>query len=141
MKRVIVFSVLALAALAMFAQSLKPKAAEAADESDLIARGKYIVHAMSQCVQCHSPRDAQGNLIASELLTGGRIPFSSPWPNDTWASRAPSLIDMSGYEEDQAIRLLTTGITRRGVPPQSPMPPFRMTEDDARAVYVYLNTL
>ncbi|MCC6145525.1 MAG: cytochrome c [Candidatus Hydrogenedentes bacterium] len=141
MKRLIGFSILAVAAVAMFAQAITPRAAEAADESDLVARGKYIVHSMSQCVQCHSPRDEQGNLIESQLLTGGRIPFSSPYPNETWATRAPSLIDMSGYEEDQAIRLLTTGITRRGVPPQSPMPPFRMTDEDARAVYLYLNSL
>lgn len=106
-----------------------------------IERGKYIVHHASLCVQCHSPRDAQGNLIQSKLLTGGAVPLSSPWPNDNWASVAPSLVNMSGYTEEQAIRLLTKGVTRRGVPPQRPMPPFAFSEEDAKAIFAYLNTI
>jgi mono/diheme cytochrome c family protein len=106
-----------------------------------IERGKYIVHNVSLCTQCHSPRDAAGNLLTAKILSGGAVPVSTPWPNDAWASVAPSLINMSGYTEDQAVRLLTKGITRRGVPPQRPMPPFAMTEEDAKAVFAYLSTI
>ena len=39
------------------------------------------------------------------------------------------------------IKLLTTGIARTGMPPNPPMPPFRMTRADAEAVLAYLKTL
>lgn len=121
--------------------ALFAKPAESDATTAQVEHGRYIVHKVALCVQCHSPRDAQGNLVQSKLLTGGAVPVSSPWPNDTWASVSPSLVGMAGYTEDQAVRLLTQGVTRRGVPPSRPMPPFSFTEEDAKAVFAYLNTI
>jgi len=130
----------ALVFVAVLALVAKPAQSDSTAASQ-IERGKYLVHHASMCVQCHSPRDAKGNLLSGKLLTGGAVPLSSPWPNDSWASVAPSLVAMSGYTEEQAVRLLTEGVTRRGVPPQRPMPPFAFTEEDAKAVFAYLNTI
>lgn len=48
---------------------------------------------------------------------------------------------LTGYTDEQEIRLLTTGITRNGTPPRPPMPPFRLTREDAAAVVAYLRSL
>jgi mono/diheme cytochrome c family protein len=43
--------------------------------------------------------------------------------------------------DTEFIRLLTTGVSRSGVPPSSPMPPFRMSRADAEAVLAYMKSL
>lgn len=103
--------------------------------------GKYIVHNVAQCVQCHSPRDENGALLVDRLLTGAPIPVRSPFPGQEWAYRAPAIVGMPGYSEEDAIRLLTRGIARSGQPPRPPMLQFHMTEQDARDVFAYLKSL
>src|SRR5262245_23502282 len=43
-----------------------------------VARGDYLVNSVAMCVQCHSPRDQRGNLIADKKLTGASIPVRGP---------------------------------------------------------------
>ncbi len=104
-------------------------------------RGKYIVHNVAQCVQCHTPRDEHGALLTDKLLRGAPIPLRSPFPGQQWAFQAPRIAGMPGYSEDDGVRLLTSGIARNGQPPLPPMPQFRMTEQDARDVVAYLKSL
>ena len=106
-----------------------------------IERGRYLVHDVALCIQCHSPRDEDGNLIATKLLTGARIPVRSPYPAQPWAYQAPNIRGMIGYTEAEGVRLLTEGITRGGTPPKPPMQRFHMTPEDARAVVAYLKSL
>jgi mono/diheme cytochrome c family protein len=106
-----------------------------------VEHGRYIVHDVAQCIQCHSPRDENGTLLGDRLLTGAPIPVRSPFPNQEWAYRAPRIAGMPGYSEQEAIQLLTRGITRNGQPPRPPMLQFHMTEGDARDVYAYLRSL
>jgi mono/diheme cytochrome c family protein len=42
---------------------------------------------------------------------------------------------------EDAERLLQTGKSTRGYVPRPPMPPFRMTQEDAAAVVAYLKSL
>jgi hypothetical protein len=42
---------------------------------------------------------------------------------------------------EDAERLLQTGKSARGYVPRPPMPPFRMTQEDAAAVVAYLKSL
>lgn len=106
-----------------------------------VDRGRYLVHHVAHCVQCHTPRDARGNLIELRLLQGGPVPVASPYP-EPWAFRAPWLAGLPGLPEDELVHLLRTGIVpRTGRPPAPPMPPYRMTERDARAVAAYLASL
>jgi len=107
----------------------------------LVERGRYLVHDVSLCVQCHSPRDESGNLIETKFLTGGRILFASPYPGRPWAYQAPNIRGLIGYTEEEGIRLLTQGLTRGGTPPLPPMHRFHMTAEDARAVVAYLKSL
>lgn len=104
--------------------------------------GKYLVHHVAMCIYCHTPKDADGNLERQELLTGAPFPISSPYPNQTWGFQAPNLRSLPArWGEEEFIRFLQTGNTPTGSRPRPPMPPFRMTAEDAAAIGAYLNAL
>jgi len=106
-----------------------------------VEHGRYLVHDVAMCPQCHSSRDDQGNLIESKLFDGGPIPIRPPWPND-WALIAPRNKGLPGYDDAAAMRLLTEGaIGREGTRLRPPMPPFRMTKQDAADVIAYMRSL
>lgn len=106
-----------------------------------IEHGRYLAEHVAMCVECHSRRDASGNILQDELYEGGSIPFAPPWPND-WANRAPRNKGLPGYTDEQALRLLTEGaIGRDGKPLRPPMPRFRMTRQDAADVIAFLRSL
>ena len=106
-----------------------------------IAHGRYLAEHVAMCIECHSGRDAHGNIIESEQFLGGPIPFAPPWPND-WATRAPRNRGLPGYTDEQALRLLTEGaIGRDGKQLRPPMPRFRMTTQDAADVIAFLRSL
>src|SRR5205814_10366240 len=107
----------------------------------LAERGRYLVHQVALCVQCHSPRDENGRLLETRLLSGARIPVDSPFSGQPWAYQAPNIRGMVGYTEEEGVRLLTEGIIRGGTPPRPPMQQFHMTREDARAVVAYLKSL
>ena len=114
----------------------------AAEEAHLVAQGHYLVHNVALCVQCHSPRDAAGNLLESQLLQGGDLKVQFGYQNNwDWAYRPPMIAGLPAYSDEQAMRLLTEGVARTGKAPRAPMPPFRMSEDDARAVIAYLRSI
>ena len=107
-----------------------------------IARGEYIATQVAMCVQCHSPRSGTGVLEPNRLFTGTALPYKSPYSALEFAMSAPSLRGLpSGFHQGDVVNLLTTGHDLRGRTPRAPMPPFRMTEDDARAVAAYLASL
>ena len=106
-----------------------------------VEHGRYIAERVAMCIECHSGRDANGNILQSALFEGGPIPFAPPWPND-WANRAPRNKGLPGYTDEQALRLLTEGaIGRDGKQLRPPMPRFRMTRQDAADVIAFLRSL
>ena len=127
--------------LSLWALGLFTNAQADEQKKDLIERGKYITHSVAMCVQCHTPRKPDGELILSEQFHGAPLPIHSPYPNSQWAFQAPHIAGLPGYTQEEAIRFLMTGITTKGVPPKSPMPPFRMSREDAEAVVAYLKSI
>lgn len=113
----------------------------AAPPRSQIERGRYITHDVAMCVQCHTPRDADGNLIENQLFHGAPLLVKSPFPNWDWAVRAPHVAGLPGLTDEQVIRLLRTGRAPDRDPPRPPMPSFRMTQEDAAAVVSYLRSL
>ena len=111
--------------------------ASAADKST----GEYLTKHVAMCVECHSPRDAQGNLIESQLFLGAAIPVTNP--NSNWATWAPRIARLpgGGWTQEQFIRFLETGVRPNGTRPRHPMPPFRMNRADAEAIATYLRSL
>src|SRR5690606_29250534 len=66
------------------AQDPPPKQVSAGD----IAQGKYLVQHVAQCIQCHTPRDAEGELISTRLLSGAAIPLQAPPNMAPWAAES-----------------------------------------------------
>lgn len=106
-----------------------------------LERGKYLVHHVAMCVQCHSPRNEQGELDDTRLLQGAPIPVPAPFPDMPWAVQAPDIAGLAGLSDEEEISVLTTGARTTGESPRPPMPPFRMTREDAAAVVAYLKSL
>ena len=105
------------------------------------ARGRYLVHHVAMCVECHSPRQLDGSLVPHRELTGGRIPVPPPFAGQPWALLAPRLAGLPGWERHEIVTLLHKGHRPDGTRPRPPMPPFRMQEEDARAEVSYLTSL
>lgn len=102
--------------------------------------GRYIVEHVAMCIECHSGRDARGEIVESERFLGAPIPFAPPWPND-WAMRAPRNRGLPGYTDELAMRLLTEGaIGRNGERLRPPMPRFRMSAQDAADVIAFMRS-
>lgn len=105
-----------------------------------VARGEYLVNSVAMCVQCHSARDLRGDLIPQERLKGGAMPVGKPSWGSAWAFRTPALAGLPGFTDEQIVMLLTEGHAGDRPRPMPPMPPFRMTKDDALAVVAYLRS-
>ena len=129
-----------LLALAVAGASQGDSAAQPRSTEAMIERGSYLVQHVAMCVQCHTPRDSEGNLIPSLLLHGEAMPVRSPFPRIEWAVRAQHIAGLPGYTVEQGVRLLTEGITASGGRPKPPMPPFRMNREDAEAVVAFLKS-
>ena len=107
-----------------------------------IQHGQYLVLHVAMCVQCHTPRDSQGRLDDTHLLQGAPIPVSSPFPALAWAFHAPALAGLpGGWTAKDLSTFLQTGKRPDGTSPKPPMPPFRLSAEDATAVVAYLESL
>jgi len=107
----------------------------------LVARGKYIVEGVAMCERCHTQRDEHGNPDRAHWLMGGPTQTQPTYPSLAWAIREPRIAGAPPGTDAEFVRLLTTGISRTGRAPNPPMPPFRMTREDAEAVLAYLKSL
>lgn len=134
--RFVVFAAFAAASLlGACAQEPAPLQGEA-----LVARGDYLVNSVVLCGDCHTPMTPTGPDLAHRLQGG---------PNMTraiidipWADTVPPIAGIPAhYTEEQFVSFLQTGVRPDGSSPRPPMPPYRLNEEDARAVAAYIATL
>ncbi len=105
-----------------------------------VQRGQYLVERVVMCYECHSTRDAQGNIVPGTRFKGGPMPLRPAWPD--WPTQIPRIAGFAGYTDEEALRVLTEGaIKRDGTQLRLPMPRFRMTPQDAADVIAYLRTM
>ena len=119
----------------------RPTHAQVKRDSGAIERGRYIVESVAMCEQCHTQRDGNGNIDRVHWLMGGPTQMRPSYTSPNWATREPRIAGVPPGTDEEFVRLLTTGISRTGSPPNLPMPPFRMTRPDAEAVLAYLKSL
>jgi mono/diheme cytochrome c family protein len=106
-----------------------------------VDRGRYLVHSVAKCIECHTPRDSRGRLDSARLLQGASIPVTSPFRNQQWAFRAPAIAGLPGLTREEAVHLLMEGRRMSGYIPRSPMPAYNLTAEDAADVVAYLQSL
>jgi len=139
--RLSLIAVLALAALGASLAMAQAEPAKSKASTDRVERGKYLVENVAMCERCHTQRDGHGNPDRENWLMGGPTQTEPTYAAPNWAVVEPRLAGSPPGTDAEFIRLLTTGISRTGKPPNLPMPPFRMTRDDAEAVLAYLKSL
>lgn len=119
--------------------SPQQSAAATRTSSGNVQRGQYLVERVVMCYECHSTRDAQGNIVPGTRFMGGPMPLRPAWPD--WPTQIPRIAGFAGYSDQEAMRVLTEGaIKRDGTQLRLPMPRFRMTPQDAADVIAYLRT-
>ncbi len=110
--------------------------------SQLWTQGEYLVTRAAPCSDCHTPRNRQGQPIASRALQGTPIGFKPIHPVPGWADAAPDIAGLpQGWNFDQTVHFLQTGVTPSGGHAGPPMPAFRFNAADARAIATYLQSL
>ncbi|MGB6876202.1 MAG: hypothetical protein WBD87_09230 [Candidatus Acidiferrales bacterium] len=106
-----------------------------------VVRGRYLVEQVAMCGECHTPRDADGNLDSSRWLQGARIWIKPVHTMYNWAEWAPRLAGLPSYTDEQAEDVLEKGIGPNGVPIRPPMHIYHMNHPDAVAIIAYLRSL
>src|SRR5262245_31949354 len=122
---------------------LLPGWALAADKT-LLERGHYITHDLAMCVQCHTPRDPNGELVRErEFMGGDAFPVGPPPFIDpaAWCIVTPRIAGLPGFTDAEAVQFFMEGARLGRHQPKWPMPPFRMSREDAVAVVAYLRSL
>src|SRR5688572_3140085 len=105
----------ALGATVVVLLLLSGDAEDAPPSNPDIEHGRYIVHNVCLCIVCHSPRDANGKLVDSQLLRGGAIPVASPYQDSDWALEAPKIAGLrAGWTAEDLAHFLQTGKTPLG---------------------------
>jgi mono/diheme cytochrome c family protein len=147
-KQVIVCSALAMAA-AFSASLLSSRETPAAAQKNAasspaqsaVERGRYLVEDVAMCEECHTPRDAAGNLDESRRLQGAQIWIMPVHQNPNWANNAPPLAGLGGYTDEQGEAVLEKGVGPNGETIRQPMHIYHMNHGDAQAIIAYLRSL
>lgn len=137
MRKLAVLAFIPFVVVPMAAAQGKP----AANQSKLVARGKYLVTQVAMCGDCHSPHNQQGQVIPGREFQGARLGFQPLHPVPGWAAAAPPIAGLEAWTRSEAVHFLRTGLNKDGKPPAPPMPQYHMTRQDADAVVAYLKSL
>jgi len=106
-----------------------------------VERGRYIVEDVAYCTNCHTPRNASGQLDRNHWLQGGPLFWQPAQPLANFPQLVPRIGGTPPATDAQMVALLTTGLWTDGKPLRQPMPPFHLSKEDAEAVVAYLKTL
>ncbi len=136
-------SVIALAVAAGLCLTVisKGSAAPGSKSQAQIARGEYLVKAIGQCGDCHTPFTMTGGFVMDKWLQGKKLEFGPLVPIPIWADYAPNIAGLPGWDTEKAVQLLMTGLAPNGQPARPPMPAYQMNRADAEAVVAYLKSL
>lgn len=125
-----------VAAAATMLAACSPQAPVETPEA-LLERGEYLVERVVLCGDCHTPLGADGTWDESRKLQGAPLQVPPPLANF-----APEIAGRpANYTEEQFISFIQTGVRPDGTHPRPPMPPYRLNEEDARAVAAYITSL
>jgi len=109
--------------------------------SKQIAHGEYLVKAIGQCGDCHTPMDEKGQFIPGKWLQGKKLEFAPLVPMPIWADTSPNIAGLPGWDHEKAVQFFMTGLAPNGQPARPPMPQYKMNRADAESVVVYLESL
>lgn len=126
---------------ASVAAATPQKNAAPAQQQSSVERGRYLVENVAMCGECHTPRDANGEVDNSRLLQGASTWITPVQPTTKWATRAPALAGFPGITDEQGEDILERGRGPNGLAIQPPMHIYHMNHADATAIIAYLKSL
>ncbi len=112
-----------------------------------VAHGEYLVKSVAACGECHTPRNAAGNLDMSRWLAGVANRFDVMPDDDAVGAIAAPNITPAGIGDwsDAAIkRAMLDGVGNTNEPLYPVMPYYvfhNMSREDADAIVAYLRTV
>ncbi len=106
-----------------------------------ITHGEYLVKAIGQCGECHTPMDQKGEFVQGKWLQGTKLDFAPTAPVPNWADTSSNIAGLQGWDHEKAIQFFMTGLAPNGQPARPPMPQYHMNRADAEAVVAYLESL
>lgn len=122
--------------------SLAPSSpAQTPAQQSQVERGRYLVEEVAKCGECHSPRDANGELDHSRWQQGAPIWIVPVHHDANWAERAPALAGFPSFTEEQGEAILERGVGPNGIALRNPMHKYHLKHEDAVAIIAYLKTL
>jgi mono/diheme cytochrome c family protein len=122
------------------AAAAQKTAAQAPAQSN-VEHGRYLVEDVAMCEECHTPRDANGNLDETRRLQGAQIWITPVHADANWAYNAPPLAGFGGYTDEQGADVLEKGVGPNGETIRRPMHIYHMNHGDAQAIIAYLRSL
>src|ERR1700722_4778933 len=81
------------------------KPQQATQQSE-IERGRYLADEIARCYECHTPRNAQGELEKDRWLQGASTWITPVRPISNWAEDVPALAGLPSYTDEQAETIL-----------------------------------
>ncbi len=118
-------------------------------QAELVARGDYLVNHVAACVDCHTPRNADGSFDLDNFMAGSDCLFDiNPAMDGVGCLATPNLTNHETglmNRSDQEIKDMFLGGERPNDEYLSPVMPYwlfgNMTDEDADAIVAYLRTI
>jgi mono/diheme cytochrome c family protein len=139
MKNVLAIST--VAALCLLVITSGAAAGSGSASKAMVARGEYLVKAIGQCADCHTPMNEKGEYVMDKWLQGTKLDFAPTVPIPNFADASPNIAGLVGWEDEKAVQFFMTGLAPNGQPARPPMPRYKMNRADAEAVVAYLKSL
>ena len=141
LRHTILFAFAMILGLAWLTVSQSASPSKPVSDKGEIERGRYLVEEVAKCTECHTPRDANGDLKRDVWLQGAPIWISPVKPIRNWADQAPALAGFPSFTEEQGERVLEKGTGPQGEALRPPMHVYHMKHEDAKAIIAYLKSL
>jgi mono/diheme cytochrome c family protein len=148
---VIVVAAGLLAWLSMRSPAMRPPSTESVEATpERLARGRYIVHHLSDCVSCHSDHnfDRFGMPIIPGTEGKGGMPFGKEpeFPGSVIAANITpdARTGLGNWTDGEIARAIREGVSRDGQAlfPMMPYTAYRsMSDEDVKSVVAYIRTL
>jgi mono/diheme cytochrome c family protein len=87
--------------------------------SDRLKVGEYLAQ-IGHCMDCHTPRGADGQLQLQALGAGGQV-FKGPWGDNVARNLTPHETGLKGWTDAEISQSVRAGVDRHGKPYRPPM--------------------
>jgi len=114
---------------------------------ELVARGKYLAHSVSACMDCHSERDwslYSGPLVSGTLGKGGEKFSKELGFPGTFTAKNITPSALGSWTDGEIFRAITEGVSKDGRALFPVMPYLnyaKMDKNDIYAIIAYLRTI